>query len=151
MSDPESNRPDQWYLRVEASTDWATVAAEMDGLPTAWADDSGLHVIDDGGRVSTAPRYCTHLWAWSADRLIRVRIDAGQYSCAVLTRHSETASAPVPVREERGLRLWPGTGSSAAIVLAPDTPRDLLGLAVVAYTVLRPGSGGLGFMALSPF
>jgi hypothetical protein len=50
---------------------WADLLTLAEGLPCAWADHDGWHT---GACPDTAPAY-THLWGWSPDRLLRVRID----------------------------------------------------------------------------
>jgi hypothetical protein len=67
----------------------------LSDLDCLWLDLGGLQV-----RAAVAePPIATHLWGWSADRLVRVRLDRGQAVAAVLDRDSEGA---VALEQRRG-------------------------------------------------
>jgi hypothetical protein len=73
-----------WWLTPLGYLPWAQVLAELQGLTCTWADYTGLHETDHLERLRTAPPY-SHVWGWSDDRLVRVRVDVDEGVVAVLT------------------------------------------------------------------
>lgn len=59
---------------------WTDLLAAVDAAPAAWADYDGFHI----GHCPDQPPPYTHLWAWTANWLLRARIDGGQAIVAVL-------------------------------------------------------------------
>ncbi|MDQ1248013.1 MAG: hypothetical protein QG597_2385 [Actinomycetota bacterium] len=75
---------------------WAELLVLAEGLTCAWADHDDWQT---GPCPDTAPAY-THLWGWSPDRLLRVRIDEADAVVAELTPDGASGQE-VPVRVVR--------------------------------------------------
>lgn len=71
-----------WMLHGLGVVPWERVRQTCAGLQCAWADYDGFQ---GGDCPPEAPPY-SHLWAWSPDRLVRVRIDGVSGILGVLTR-----------------------------------------------------------------
>jgi hypothetical protein len=56
-------------------------------MTCAWADYDGYHLVKGGGCPAAAPPY-SHLWAWSPEQLVRVRIDGDHGVVGVLTTNA---------------------------------------------------------------
>jgi hypothetical protein len=85
-----------WWLTPLGYRPWPQVLAELQGLTCAWADYSGFHETDDLDGLSSPPPY-SHLWGWSAHRLVRVRIDVDEGVVAVLSPAELARPTTVPV------------------------------------------------------
>jgi hypothetical protein len=123
-----------WWLTPLGYLPWAQVLAELQGLTCTWADYTGLHETDHLERLRTAPPY-SHVWGWSDDRLVRVRVDVDEGVVAVLTRVDLARAATGPVRViER-----------TAVPFSPDRPLtrliQVLGPTPLVF-VAGPASGG---------
>ncbi|MEO3747200.1 hypothetical protein [Plantactinospora sp. B5E13] len=68
----------------------ATALHDTDG--TAWADYDGFHI----GAAPTSPPPYTHLWAWTADWLLRARLDGDAAIVGVLQTGTTTPQLPHP-------------------------------------------------------
>lgn len=55
--------------------DWATARTLLDGCSCTWTDFDGIHLTNTP--PEHAPVAATHLWGWSAERLVRLRFDSG--------------------------------------------------------------------------
>jgi hypothetical protein len=98
---------------------WNEIVALADGLECAWADLTGLRI---GPTPATCPPY-SHLWGWSADRWVAVRIDDGDGICTELRpapHDTELPAVPVEVHPVAATR-WPD-GSDR---LAPHARQSL--------------------------
>jgi hypothetical protein len=62
--------------------DWAAARALLDGCACTWTDFDGIHLANTP--PERLPVAATHLWGWSADRLVRLRFDTGAVYTAVL-------------------------------------------------------------------
>lgn len=62
---------DTWSRLYEITKDWTA----------AWADNNGFHLET----MPAAPTVTTHLWAWTAGRWLRTRIDPPHWWAAMLT------------------------------------------------------------------
>jgi hypothetical protein len=69
---------------------WPDVIRLLAGAQAAWADYDGFHV---GPPPQSPPPY-SHLWAWTADWLARLRIDGQHAIAGVLSLHARPASPP---------------------------------------------------------
>ncbi len=69
---------------------WDQVTAMLAGAQAAWADYDGFHV---GAAPHSPPPY-SHLWAWTADWLVRIRIDGQHAIAGVLALSGQPASSP---------------------------------------------------------
>lgn len=92
------------YGRIE----WPQVARLVSGSRAAWADYDGFHV---GAPPESPPPY-SHLWAWTAHWLARIRIDGRDAIAGVLSLRAEPATPPPKWREEVKFRevqsqTWP--------------------------------------------
>lgn len=99
---------------------WPQVARLLMGSRAAWADYDGFHV---GAPPASPPPY-SHLWAWTADWLARIRIDGQDAIAGVLSLRAEPASPPPKWREEVRFRevrsqTWP-PGEKRAGPLRPE-------------------------------
>jgi hypothetical protein len=57
-------------------------------MTCAWADYDGYHLAKNDGCPPAAPAY-SHLWAWSPQQLVRVRVDSDHGIIGVLTTNAE--------------------------------------------------------------
>jgi hypothetical protein len=73
-----------WYLAGLGRRGWNDVRQLCAGMTCAWADYDGYHLVKDDGCPADAPPY-SHLWAWSPDQLVRVRVDGDHAVVGVLT------------------------------------------------------------------
>ncbi|GGL19451.1 hypothetical protein [Mangrovihabitans endophyticus] len=79
------------HLQALGRISWETLAATLTtAQETAWADYDGFHI----GAPPTQPPPYSHLWAWSTEWLIRVRLDAGTAIGAVLHLAEPTTGHP---------------------------------------------------------
>jgi hypothetical protein len=111
-----------WWLTPLGYRPWQQVLAELQGLTCAWADYSGFHQTDDLDRLDDPPPY-SHVWGWSADRLVRVRIDLDEGVGAILTPLdlARSTTTPVQVIERTALPFAPSHSPTRLIqVLGPD-------------------------------
>jgi hypothetical protein len=80
-----------WWLTALGYRPWPEVFDQLAGLTCAWADYTGFHSGQNPAALVQAPPY-SHVWGWSADRLVRVRVDVEDGAdvgvVAVLTRDS---------------------------------------------------------------
>jgi hypothetical protein len=81
---------------------WTEIRPLLTGCTCAWADLDGFHAepAPDG------PPLATHLWAWNADRLLRVRIDGSEGIAAELRLGDSGEGEQVSVTELRA-GSWP--------------------------------------------
>jgi len=79
MSDTPS-----WWLTPLGYQPWTTVIDELQGLRCAWADYTGFHHDEPPDALVEAPPF-SHVWGWSPDRLVRIRVDIDQGVVAILT------------------------------------------------------------------
>lgn len=126
-----------WVTGV-ITDDWAQVRQQLDGLQACWTDDQGLHITVATSLPTHTPRACTHVWGWSADRLVHVRIDdATLYATELFTGEQPApAATQVVYRCEASLTFRAAEGESASIRLADDTDPEVLGSPATAYVVV---------------
>ena len=62
----------------------------LNGAQAAWADYDGLHL---GAAPHSPPPY-SHLWAWTADWLARIRIDGQHAIAGVLALNGQPGNSP---------------------------------------------------------
>jgi hypothetical protein len=70
---------------------WPQVTRLLTGAQAAWADYDGFHI----GTPPQSPPPYSHLWAWTADWLARIRIDNQDAITGVLSLRAQPAS-PLP-------------------------------------------------------
>jgi hypothetical protein len=73
-----------WYLAGLGHRTWNDVRQICAGMTCAWADYDGYHLVKGGGCPAAAPPY-SHLWAWSPELLVRVRVDGDHGVVGILT------------------------------------------------------------------
>ncbi len=69
---------------------WDQAARMLAGTQAAWADYDGFHI---GAPPGSPPPY-SHLWAWTADWLARIRIDGQHAITGVLALHRQPGNGP---------------------------------------------------------
>ncbi len=69
---------------------WDRVARMLAGAQAAWADYDGFHV----GEPPESPPPYSHLWAWTADWLARIRIDGQDVIAGVLALRGQPGDPP---------------------------------------------------------
>jgi CRISPR/Cas system CSM-associated protein Csm3 (group 7 of RAMP superfamily) len=86
------------------------LASLLDGCTCAWADLDGFH----RDPPPADPPLTTHLWAWDAARLIRVRIDGGDGITAELRLSDTGQGDPVSVTGRKATSWLAGDGRVSA-------------------------------------
>jgi hypothetical protein len=105
-------------LIVHGRRPWAEIRPLLAGCTCAWADLDGFHAES----APDGPPLATHLWAWDADRLLRVRLDGSDGIAAELGLADSGQGEPVRVTE-RGAVSWPsGEGRVSAGQAWRDRP-----------------------------
>lgn len=129
-----------WWLTPLGYRPWPQVLAELQGLTCAWADYGGFHETDDLDRLSSPPPY-SHLWGWSTDRLVRVRIDVDEGVVAVLTSAdlARAKTVPVQVIERAALPFDSSRPATRLVQVLGPAP-----LVFVAGPASATGGGHLG-------
>jgi hypothetical protein len=84
-----------WTLLGLGWQPWTRVVELCDGLTCSWGDYTGFHT---GDCPPTAPPY-SHVWGWSSDRFVRVRVDGDQGIVGLLTRTDADTWRPADVDE----------------------------------------------------
>ena len=84
-------------------TDWTTLHELTNGWQAAWADTSGFHHSSLPARLPAT----THLWAWTTQRWLRVRVDADHWWASLLTTQPDTTP------------LWSASTTIDHVVVAP--------------------------------
>jgi hypothetical protein len=98
------------WLTAHGRHPWATISSFLSGCTCAWADLDGFHA----GPPPAGPPLATHLWAWSPDRLLRIRLDGSDGIAAELHLTDPGIGEPVQVTE-RDTATWPpGEGRVSA-------------------------------------
>jgi len=69
---------------------WDQITRLLAGAQAAWADYDGFHV---GAPPQSPPPY-SHLWAWTADWLARIRVDGQHAIAGVLALHGQPGNTP---------------------------------------------------------
>ena len=69
---------------------WDQITRMLAGAQAAWADYDGFHV---GAPPESPPPY-SHLWAWTADWLARIRIDGQHAIAGVLALRGQPGDSP---------------------------------------------------------
>ncbi|MCX5400802.1 hypothetical protein [Streptomyces sp. NBC_00102] len=107
-------RPQRATLERHGRLDWARARALLDGTVCAWADLGGFHLAPAAQLPEETPD-STHLWAWDADRCLRVRFDGPWALTASLRTDDRTGGAPDGATgrpEDVGVLVRPGTAWS---------------------------------------
>lgn len=113
-------------LHAYGQLTWPDLRRVMVGQ-AAWADYDGFHI---GRPPETAPPY-THLWAWSAQWLLRARVDGERAIVAVLQTDREAPSGLTPLESydvrciRRQCRTWPGGEQRVGPLAATVTDRPV--------------------------
>jgi len=81
------------YLHTLGRTPYQSLAPALNGTTAAWADIDGWHIADPPTNAPTA----THLWAWSGDTAIRLRIDGQDAVGAAL---NDSPQHPAAIKSE---------------------------------------------------
>jgi hypothetical protein len=102
---------------------WDQVTAMLAEAQAAWADYNGFHI----GPAPHAPPPYSHLWAWTADWLIRTRID-GQHAIAGALALSGLPGSSPPERWRQEVHFrrvqsqtWPSAEKRVG-PLGPEVP-----------------------------
>jgi hypothetical protein len=90
------------WLIAHGRRPWTEIYSLLTGCTCAWADLDGFHA---GPPPDEAP-LATHLWAWSPDRLLRIRVDGSDGITAELHLTDPGQGEPVQVTE-RDTNAWP--------------------------------------------
>ncbi|MEV0359416.1 hypothetical protein AB0H71_25505 [Nocardia sp. NPDC050697] len=108
-----------WTLHATGrrdTTDWPDLARLP--LHAAWADNDGFHISDH--LPATTPR-TTHLWAWTRQQWLRIRIDHPHWWGAALTTDTTapsqlftTATEPVEHLTIEAILHWPPSAGEIA-------------------------------------
>lgn len=135
----ETGRPDQPGAEGTAALvaygrlSWADARRLITGAEAAYADYDGFHF---GPPPESAPPY-SHLWAWTADWLARLRIDGQEAIGGALVLNAVPASGlperyrrDVSYREVRS-RTWP-TAEKRIGPLQPEVGGRIVDLYLVA-------------------
>lgn len=73
-----------WFLHGSgrrSADDWRQLRSLAVDWDASWADVAGFHLEP----MPATPPITTHLWAWTANRWLRVRIDGSDWWAALLT------------------------------------------------------------------
>lgn len=102
---------------------WTRVRELLAGCDCLWVDLFGAH---HERAPDELPIGATHLWGWDDSRWLRVRIDAGHATAAVLGTDATEGSESVTARRQPGLP-WSAYGRTApwhhpVTLLIVDTP-----------------------------
>lgn len=109
---------DTWALRGSGRRtrdSWDHLHAITREWTAAWAGIDGFHL----DRLPDQPPLTTHLWAWTTNAWLRVRIDGPHWWAALLTcgssEEDELWTAPEPIEEPAitSLRHWPSAERQA--------------------------------------
>lgn len=103
-------------LHAHGRLTWMQAAALLAGTECAWTDLDGAHC---GPPPSDLPTGAGHLWAWDADRCLRLRFDDDSVYAGELTETGDGEHVTVTTRSD--IRLW-GPGDMQAGPL-PDSSR----------------------------
>jgi|SRR5271157_974773 len=98
------------WLSAHGRHPWATISSLLSGCTCAWADLDGFH----SGPPPAGPPLATHLWAWSPDRLLRIRLDGSDGIAAELHLTNPGNGEPVQVTERETATWPPGEGRVSA-------------------------------------
>ena len=98
------------WLTAHGRHPWATISSLLSGCTCAWADLDGFHA----GPPPAGPPLATHLWAWSPDRLLRIRLDGSDGIAAELHLTNPGNGEPVQVTERETATWPPGEGRVSA-------------------------------------
>jgi hypothetical protein len=88
---------------------WDELTSMIGDAPAAWADYDGFHI----GLACEEPPPYSHLWAWTAQWLIRARIEGDTAVVGALILASPPAGAPPALMREQvtyeraAARTWP--------------------------------------------
>lgn len=95
-----------WWLTALGYRPWTEAFDQLTDLTCAWADYTGFHFGQGPALLAEAPPY-SHVWGWSRDRLVRIRVDVENGAdfgvVAVLSRHpgvGDVRGEPVQVIEQ---------------------------------------------------
>lgn len=89
---------------------WAEIRPLLTGCTCAWTDLDGFHAEPSPDGLPLG----THLWAWDAGRLLRIRIDGGDGIAAELRLTDSGVGEPVSVTGREAVS-WPsGEGRVSA-------------------------------------
>jgi hypothetical protein len=100
-----------WYLHGSGrrtADDWRLLRSLNGDWDASWADVKGFHLEP----MPSTPPITTHLWAWSGQRWLRVRVDGTNWWAALLTSGEPVAGDLWTDREEvpeppiTNLRHW---------------------------------------------
>lgn len=102
---------DAWTLHGSGRREhraWEHLHAITRSWTAAWADVAGFHL----DQLPDEPPVTTHLWAWTTNTWLRVRLDGNHWWAALLARDSSEeeeiwrTSAAIPQPTITGLRHW---------------------------------------------
>lgn len=94
------------WLAAHGRQTWSEITSVLAGCTCAWADLDGFHA----GPPPAGPPLATHLWAWSPDRLLRVRVDGSDGIAAELHLSDVGQGEAVTVTERDAVTWLPGEG-----------------------------------------
>lgn len=123
---------------VTSTGDWTHARNRLDRLDVCFTDDQGLHITGAYNLPRQAPRACTHVWGWGADRLVHIRLDnTTTYVTELTTTVPDHHNAhQVTFRRESSLAFRTAQGEAASLRLAADTEPTLLGNAATAHVII---------------
>jgi hypothetical protein len=98
------------WLAARGRQDWPLIVGLLGGCTCAWADLDGFHL----GAPPAEPPLATHLWAWSPDRLLRIRMDGSDGIVAELHLSDAGQGEPVEVTERDAVTWMPDDGRVSA-------------------------------------
>jgi hypothetical protein len=90
------------WLTPHGRQSWTAISSMLSGCTCAWADLDGFHCEP----APAEPPLATHLWAWSPDRLLRIRLDGTDGITAEL-HLTETDNGELVQVTEREAQTWP--------------------------------------------
>jgi hypothetical protein len=90
------------WLIAHGRRPWTEIRPLLSGCMCAWADLDGFHAE----APPAEPPLATHLWAWDADKLLRIRIDGSDGIAAELLLGGASRGERVEVTRREAVS-WP--------------------------------------------
>jgi hypothetical protein len=91
------------WLTPHGRQSWTAISSILSGCTCAWADLDGFHCEP----APAGPPLATHLWAWSPDRLLRIRLDGTDGIAAELHLTTRPGNGEIVQVTEREAQTWP--------------------------------------------
>ncbi|MGP4020996.1 hypothetical protein [Saccharopolyspora sp. 5N708] len=100
-----------WFLHgtgQRTASEWSMLQSFAAGWEASWADVAGFHLEP----MPAQRPVTTHLWAWSQNRWLRVRIDGAYWWAALLSSGDSVVGEPwteqekVPEPTTADIRHW---------------------------------------------